>query len=210
MSVMQAAQVNEDQQAGFRRWWFKIENNINADLRYARLSNAHFGIYIRMVALANTAQPGRIDGSVADVAFTIRVTEDEMSTALKALKDAGLVVVKSGAIHIVDADLHYAGAGLTYSDSREGMRERQTKSRAKRASEKSLDGHSDMSRARVEQSQTRADVEEDEEGEAEQTEVLAYKREVPIGKLELNDTYAPSDYQDAEPPLHIDADIELL
>lgn len=148
-----------EQPREFRRWWFKLENSINSEKVFATLPNETLGVFVRMLAVANAAEPtpGMIDGDISELAFTIRVEPTALASMLDELETRGLIVRDENGIEIRKAAVYFEGAGLTYSSSREGNRERQARFQAKKksaaVSEEPTNGYA--SRGRTEQ--TRVD-----------------------------------------------------
>lgn len=138
----------------YRRWWFKLPNTLNADPIWAKLTPHLLGVFVRLLTMANASEPvpGDITDSAEDIAFTLRISLEELAPALDELEARSLIVRDEDGLHILRGAVYYDGAGLTYSASPEATRARKRKSRAKEAELKVQGGcHSDTSHSIDEQ-----------------------------------------------------------
>jgi hypothetical protein len=112
------------------RFWFKVFNEVLQDMVFIDMSNQQLGIYVRLLALANsTRNVGLISGDLSKVARALRLDPDKVNL-LHDLDARGLIYVESGVIAIAD-ERHFEGKGLNPSDSREAQNERKRRQRAK-------------------------------------------------------------------------------
>lgn len=183
MTGTEERQVVEEQEADeskrvFHRTWFKAyTEDLIAALPIAMLTDRVFRRYVELLALAsNDATPGEIHATVPQIAFHLRTTEDDVSAALDELSAIGAVFVENVVVYICNPLRHYAGEGLSWSDSKEGRaaRKRAERARKKEAAD-TAQCHSD----------SHGDVTTQKENEYEYKNQYEYKNE------ELKVDYSP-------------------
>jgi hypothetical protein len=188
--------ATQEDTSDFRRWWFKVENHINSELKFVTLSHERLGIFVRMLVVANTESPGVITGSIEDLAFALRLDVEQLEEVLSDLESRGLVAREQDTILILQPDRYFAGSGLNYSESPEGRRERKQRQRQRdREREANLilvedECHRDMSPSIEEKTREDQRIEDKTTQEEEQT--LAFKEK---------GMYEDDDYSDiVDPP----------
>lgn len=122
-----------------RYWWFKVFGEINTEPRFVLMSNEFLGIYVRLLAVASSRHNhGWVPGTPDEIAVMLRLAPKKLASAIAYYVDKELVTVSAEGVHFIDQD-HFDGAGLTWSDSPEGRRERKRRQREKeRATEAGL------------------------------------------------------------------------
>jgi hypothetical protein len=111
--------------------WTKLSSRILDDRALWRLEAAHERIYWRLYALCGRDGVGdELRLSAADVAWTLRLDEEELQAALEELSGAGLLEVGEGAMRLVRYEEEQRAATAA---------ERQKRSRASRS--ESQPGH---------------------------------------------------------------------
>lgn len=114
----------------FDRYWLKIFNDIQTDMRFVTMSYEHQGIYLNLLVLANHAfGVGRIVASRDELARALRISRLKLDKVLSEIEMKSLAFVEGNTIQIAD-ERHYNGPGLNLSDAREAKNERMRKSRA--------------------------------------------------------------------------------
>lgn len=115
----------------FERFWFKVFNDIRTDMRFLTMSYEHQGIYVNLLALANTTHSlTRIVAPRTDLAHILNISPNRLEKALAEFERKSLLFVEGQTIEIAD-ERHYTGVGLNPSDAREAKNERVRKSRQK-------------------------------------------------------------------------------
>lgn len=139
------------------RYWLKIFNDIQTDMRFVTMPYEHQGIYFNLLVLANNPFcVGRIFASREDVARALRIGKQKLDKALDDFETRSLVFIEGNTIQIAD-ERHYTGPGLNPSDARAAKAERmrQWRARTKAAEQERLREEamrsSHQKRARVDQ-----------------------------------------------------------
>jgi len=131
MTTPDAEGHDREKPKDIERFWLKIFNDIQTDMRFVTMSHEHQGIYFNLLVLANNSfTVGRLHASRDDVARGLRISRSKLDKALAEFELKSMVFVEGSTIQIAD-ERHYTGPGLNPSDSRSAKAERMQKSRAK-------------------------------------------------------------------------------
>lgn len=131
MSTAAKYALDPDAPKDIERFWLKIFNDIQTDMRFVTMSHEHQGIYFNLLVLANNSfTVGRLHATRDDVARGLRISRSKLDKALAEFELKSMVFVEGSTIQIAD-ERRYTGPGLNPSDSRGARAERVQKSRAK-------------------------------------------------------------------------------